>query len=702
MTFSNPWLLWALPAALAPLVIHFLMRWWHKDVVWGAQYVLARALARFRRRVQWLRWLRIGLRVAALALLAVLFAGPRPAEQAAEHVGRHRIVIVDGSYSMEAETSLDGSIIQTRWDRMRVGLSSLLDTWPEGDTWSLYFLGGESGWVLRDQPVSDRSGALEAIDALRVGNHRAQLARGLSEVAEACDGTRTVLYLFVDDQAISWEGVEDAAARLPEGMPRYWVNPPVASRHNLAVTQVRLSHQRILRGHPCSVFAAVRNFGTQPVKHLEVSVMADGAFRSRETVSLIPGQEEWVHGEVTFDAAGSHYVTARLPRDVLASDNVMAAGIDVMDALRVAVLRDPQVERFQSAWSFLSEAGAVFGKGSRRGRVELELVTDEVVEPRLSGADVVLLDAGRTLDQRTTDALRRFVRNGGGLVLAAGPNVDAARWNELLGASDLLPAPLTRQNVRDFASGDFVNLQRTDFESEGLRSFEKVDDGDLAEGRFYSWHEVGELAPDTRILARFTDGAPFALLRRFKMGRTLLLTAGLEGNGNNLPVREFFFPLITELFTEAACGAVHPRTVRTGRPIRCLAPNPRSLRRTSFVEEGAAPAELRVERNEGRSEAVLVEGARMPGVCSVVFETDFGLRRTWFGAQGPRVDSDLTPLRPERVQDLSERLRMKPVAGIEEMQRLETAAIQRDYVPLVCLVLLLVCLAELLLARWSV
>ena len=699
MTFGHPLFLWAMLAALLPIVIYWLMRFRRQDLRWGANYVLTCALARYKRRVQWLRWLLMGLRMLALALIALFFAAPRPAEPAQGQPSVHRIVVVDGSYSMQAETSLEGETAMTRWDQMKMGLTSLIDTWPDRDTWSLYFLGREPRWVLQRQPVSDRAGGLEAIDALRVGNHRAQLARGLADVSDALEGQNAAVYIFADDQAVSWDGVTETVRSWPTRATCYWINPPIASRHNIAVTEVRLSHERVLRGHPTSVFVAVRNFGDRPVKHLEVSIMADGTFASRESVSLIPGQEAWVHGEVSFDTAGSHYITARLPRDVLPADNVMAAGIDVMNALRIVVLRDPQVERFQSAWPFLEDAAAVSQQAASRGQLDLRLVTDDRVEPALADADVVLLDAGRTLDQRTTDALRRFVRDGGGLVLAAGADVDAGAWNEMLGGSGLLPAPLTRRNIRQFTSDDYVNLERTQLEGEGLRSFEKIDDGDLGEARFYGWYEVGELATDASVMARFSDGSPFALMRRHEMGRTLMLTAGLDGNGNNLVVREFFLPLITELFTGAASGAVHPRTVRTGEPIRCLAPNPRTLKRAAFVEDGSEPRELRVQRRAGRNQVVFEAGARMPGVSSILFETDFGLRRVWFGAQGARVDSDLTPLRAETMHPLEHRWNMTQVRGPEDLRQRERGDTERDYVPWVGAILLLACFGEVLLGR---
>lgn len=697
MTFAEPAMLLALPLALAPLVLYLLRRLWNVDVAWGADYLLARALARHGGRIQWLRWLLVALRMAVLALLVVLFAGPRPAAAPATATGVHRVVVIDTSYSMQATTARVGEEPVTRWESIRRTLTGLIDAWDDADTCSLYALDRQPRWLMRAHPVADRAAIRAALDDLRVGNHRARIAEGLAAAAEA-GGDGAALYLFADAQALSWEGVAVDSA-LPPGMPGYWIEAPIADRHNLAVTRVELSHERVLRGHPCSVFVAVRNFGDRPARHVEVGILADGTFAARETVTLIPGQEAWVHGEVTFAEAGSHRVTARLPRDVLLADDSMAAGIDVMPRLRVAVLRDPEVEPLTSSWSWLADAAAVAGDNAARGPLELALVTDARIGPALAAADVAVVDAGRTLDAPTVAALRRFVRDGGGVVLAAGARVDRSAWNELLGESDLLPATLAGLQVRPFDGDAFRTLRRPGIDDHGLRAFAKMDDGDLAAARFYAWHEIGERAVDTAVMARYDDGAPFALLRRYPMGRTLLLTAGLDGNGNNLVVREFLFPLLAELFSEAASGAIHPRTVRTGEPVRARIGNPRRIESVAFVEEGSEPRPLRVLRRAGRDEVVDAEGARMPGVCSLLLRTDTGQRRVWFGAQGERVDSDLTPLRAERRNAIEQTVGLRRVASAAELERIDGRGPERDHIALVALLVALLCLAELALGR---
>ena len=49
LSFVNPYLLWAMPLAAAPLVIYFLMRFRAVTVPWGADYVLQRAIQRLKK-----------------------------------------------------------------------------------------------------------------------------------------------------------------------------------------------------------------------------------------------------------------------------------------------------------------------------------------------------------------------------------------------------------------------------------------------------------------------------------------------------------------------------------------------------------------------------------------------------------------------------------------------------------------------------
>ncbi|MBI2190388.1 MAG: BatA domain-containing protein [Planctomycetes bacterium] len=656
MSFVHPSFLWALPLAAIPILIYYLMRYRSLRVAWGAYYVLERALERLRKKLYLDQMLLLAVRTLACAGLVFAFARPStPADvlvPAASSSGMHRVVLLDTSASMLAsERGAD-----TRWERCMAALRALVVTWGRGEVWSLYRLSDPAGWALDGRTVQTPEKTLAALEALRPGEGAASLSKALEAVFEKFPSGPGALYLFGDDQASTWAGLD--SLKLPSGWkPRlYWVHPPLENRGNLAVTAVRFPSHRALVGHPCRLFIAARNFGPRPVQDAEIEVRVDGAFTGKTTISLLPGQELWTHLDLAWDVPGPHHVSARTGKDALEFDNVFSAGIEVSEKIAVVVLQDPgRTGKFDSAWEFLQIAGRVQKLADGEGQPVFNLgplvfsrIQGDVSAPVLAGTDVVLLDGGRTVTPELAGLLQECVGNGGGLVLAADENVVPEAWNDLLGRVRLLPAPLSRLRVETLGGESFKAFARNSFEHEAFRNFETSEDGDLAQARFYAWFEFGPVPEDAVSLVRFSDRQPYLLRKGLETGCVLLLASGLNGRSNNVVAREFFLPFLYRLFSEAASGGLYPRTVRRGQAIGLrLAPPPEGLRGMTFTAEGLDPVPLIPRQGPGEVRVVVAEGAPNSGLASILVARAGASPRYWFGVQGPRDDSDLAPMDTE-------------------------------------------------------
>ena len=73
MSFTSPWLLWALFAASIPIIIHLVNRWRHRSVHWAAMEFLLRAARETRGTKKLLHYLILALRVLAVAALVTAF-----------------------------------------------------------------------------------------------------------------------------------------------------------------------------------------------------------------------------------------------------------------------------------------------------------------------------------------------------------------------------------------------------------------------------------------------------------------------------------------------------------------------------------------------------------------------------------------------------------------------------------------------------
>lgn len=705
MTFVHPTLLFALILGIIPILIYYLIRFRSLRVDWGASYVLERALERLRKKVYLEQLLLLALRVLVVLLLVFLFARPvsKNRTRTVTASGTHRIIILDGSYSM-----LAGESGAATWDKALAATRDLVGSWGRGERWSLYLMGQPPRWVVDDQAVDtpERSRALLA--GLAPAECTASLAQALETVLQKSAGRNTEIYLVADDQAGTWKDVERVA--LPAGgVPRFfWLHPAAAGTGNLAITRLRLNHERVLLRHPCRAFISVRNYGAATVENAEVEVLVDDAFFAREQVTLLPGQEVVTHVDVPFDEAGSHAIVARLRKDVLEFDNSAAVGVEAVPVLSVFVPRDPaKTDKFASAAGFLELAAKVM---TRKNAEDAPMFTGGLLSVRaldaipdagaLAGADVLVLDGGCTLTPALVPLLAAYVKGGGGLLLAADDSVDIRAWNELLGPPGLLPAPLLGIRREALAGERFRSLSRTNVELPALKALETTEDGDITRSRLYSWTDFGAPAAGASVLATFAEGQPFALARRCGTGNVVLLATGLNSRNNNLLVREFAFPLLFNLLAEVAAGNQEPRTVATRQPLRLRWRAQEPPVSVQFTLGRQPPAVLTPQTVGDSTVIELAEGSDRSGLGSLLLTWKDRHQRVWFGVQGERLDSDLQPLEAAARQRIMEHLQLAEAAGWEELKVLLEAGYHgAEWHHWAALLLLAALLGEMLMQR---
>jgi hypothetical protein len=105
MAYLQPWMLWALPAVLLPLIIHLLNRLRYKTVHWGAMIFLLKANRSATRRAKIRQYLLLACRM--LIILFLIWAMARPLiggwlGAAAGGAPETVVILLDRSASMEA------------------------------------------------------------------------------------------------------------------------------------------------------------------------------------------------------------------------------------------------------------------------------------------------------------------------------------------------------------------------------------------------------------------------------------------------------------------------------------------------------------------------------------------------------------------------------------------------------------------------
>jgi hypothetical protein len=570
MNFLYPAFLVGGLAVAIPIALHFLRRDVAPEVPFSAVRLLQRSpVARSKRR-QLRDLLLLAARVAALLLLAAAFA--RPYIAGASGSSMLRIVAIDRSFSMGAPGRFAHALDLAR---------RAIDDASAGERVALVAFDDSADLLAPPGPASAAKAALENVRAGFGGTrYRAVFAKA-AELAGADSGR---MILISDLQRAGWE--REQRAVLPDALALELedVGPPPA---NLSLEAIRVDSDQVV--------ASIHNSGAG-ARTGRVRVERDGRIAATADYNATP--EGTTEVPIRYKAPATGSITVVLDdQQGFAADNARYVVLDPAGHSTILVVTSGGND---SGLYVARVLGATRDRGNDEQRVEAQVVSSEAVAREQDGRRVelakcstVILLSTRGLERRAWDSLAAFVRSGGGLVVAAAPDVDPAvlssifNWRPALVAD---PAP----------PGQDVALSPTDVRHPIFRPFGTLT-ANLGQVRFErTWRVKSD---GWEVVARFTDGSPALLERREDRGRVLLFASDLDRRWNDFPLHPAFVPFTLETLRYAAGAPDHGRDYVVG-----ASPAP--------AEADARPGIYRAS-GDGRAVAVNVDtresdGAAMP------------------------------------------------------------------------------------------
>lgn len=552
LSLLSPWFLLGAAAVAVPIVLHLLARHTAPDVRFPATRFVPEAPVEQRRRRRISDWLLLALRCAALLLLALGFARPFLAQSSAQADAPARLVAVDTSFSMTAPAT---------WAAAQTAALAAVDAAPAGTLVGVVAL-DQSARVVSPLSV-DRAAARSALASLQPGAGATDYAALAAPAAEVLAGRTADVVLVTDLQR---SGLR-ATIALPAGTTLAVTSVPPA-RANLAV--------EALSRDGADVVATLANHGLE-ARTAVLRLSIDGAEVSRREVPL----DEGATLQVRFEGAArpSGLATARLDD---------AAGLAADDE-RYLVLDEP---RPTAVWVVGSPDEAFYLERAltsvrRVPRVAVRLATwSDVESPRTSppagppatgapassgddhdGApDVVIVQSTRGMSEPARRVLRAWLERGAGVLVAAGPEVDAGALSQLLDAGDgvaitqaeavPLPAALAPADVRHASFAAYAGRASA-----------------YAGIRFDALVRI-QPADGDAVVARFDNGLPALVERRVGRGRMLVLASDLGARWNQWPLSPTFVPWVHDTVAHLAARQEAPRSFTVADAPAGVAPVP--------------------------------------------------------------------------------------------------------------------------------
>ena len=524
LSFLSPLFLAGAAAAAVPIVLHLLKREPEARVKFAAVKLIKQAPVEYTDRRRLRELLLLALRVAALVLLALAFARPFLATGAAVGSTGVTIIALDTSYSLAAPG---------RFERARQLAKDAVAKAPAGDLVGVVTFADDAEIVAA--PGSDRTLATDAIEQASAGFGATRYRAALSAASQHLAGRHGTVVLVTDLQENGWDAGDRAS--VPEGTTIRVADvgpmPP-----NLAVTAVRPLADRLV--------ATVHNGGAS-ARDARLHLTIDNRLAGDATVSLGANQS----AEATFAGAPRGASAAVRVEDGggIQADNVRYAvlgGTSKPSVLLVSGSGDPNRDAFYvlHALAAGTAADAAFQVGGVAG-AQLAAWTDDRVAPYAA----VFLLSTRGLERHGRELLAAYAQHGGGVFIAAGPEVDGDVLGDILGAGSTLRLAAvegSRPASRALAPADGRHPVFHAFAgnpaSLGLVTFQQA-------------ARIGGTACQT--LARFTTGDTALIECPAGEGRALVIASDLDNRWNDFPLHATFVPFVQEVARYLASARAH-------------------------------------------------------------------------------------------------------------------------------------------------
>lgn len=557
LAFLNLTFLFGALGAAVPLVLHLVRRQRAGIHVFSMVRFLVSSQRAIVRQHRFRRLLLLLLRMAACALLAVIFARPflRDMDETVFTGSQPEAVaiLIDTSYSMGFGNRIALAKRRT---------AEVLNDLQTGDHAALLTftvqarvvreLGSNQSElpVLLDTEVNATFEATDFVEALRAADDQ----------LSGSNFDRRTVYLVSDLQQSGWNP-QSGGWKLGPGVQLRMIDVGDAQDSNAAVTGVEIPRIAAVEspaalsgenrapvgvepvltgdGRILDVAVRIRNYGQAHFRE-EITLQVNGTETGKRRVDIPPRSGRVEVFRQTFESA-TNAGEVILGEDGLPADNRFYFTVNAPAPVRVLCLEArSRPDRPSEAAYYLSQALSL--------RRDPPVVVDVRSPDALTAADpseydVVISANLSVLPRAAKDRLTGYVRSGGSLIIALNPAVSSGIFNASFG--ELLPGRIESLSSPNSPRDRYRLLTDVNYQHPVFQPFSGPRHGDFGTVRFY---RTARFEPDSSasVSARFDDGAAAVAEKPLGNGRTFLVLSTFDLAWTDFPIREVFVPFLYE------------------------------------------------------------------------------------------------------------------------------------------------------------
>jgi hypothetical protein len=593
MDLINANLLWLLPLAAIPVVLHLLTLHRLKTVELSTFRFLFDSYVQQRRRMKFLEALLAFLRT--LFLLMLVFVCGRPVVRHWSALfgggsGRDVVMLVDCSASMNAQTAGLTSL-----ERAKTAARSVIKRLDSDDRLTLVRVAAKPEDVFT-RFSSDAEAIDEHLDALATSPTRGNWFMALSQLfgPQATERSKPTVYLFTDCQASGWRELEQQGVTklVPPEVKLIVVN--VGSQEpleNRAVVGSPPAQHRSIVGLPLVLKARVANDSKTESAEVTLSTFIDDKEVARSPLAIKPG--DTADKEIIYvpTEPSVHRGRFQIGDDRFPDDDQYLFTLAVEPQIKVLLINgNPAADPLENEALYLRTALTARGEEAQaqqpksaaqapaaatsaqpapsaaataltpakeyvRSLDVQEIPEGNLNQELLKGASVVILANCGSLNSEPFKWLREFVSTGGGLMIFPGDRVNPDVYNRefftIPGAQQerFVPVNLAGPvgDVQKFET--FAQFSSVAYEHPALSVFDDREARYLTTAHVYRRFPLvlDEKRADAVSLLKFSPKEPALVEGRYHDGRVLLAAFPATPKWSNLPLKPEFVPLLLRL-----------------------------------------------------------------------------------------------------------------------------------------------------------
>ena len=591
MSFFNPSLLWLGALVGVPILIYLINRQRYRRRQWAAMEFLLKALKKSRRRLQIQNLLLLLIR--CLIVLLLVLAASRPVMRSnplafSSEGSKNWIFAIDTSYSMEWVEGASSLL-----DRAKQTISDVVESYVEDDDYvAVMSLDHQPRVVFERSQMNGPNRALLDSDLDRLGStsRGVRLVTSLRSVKEladqfvsSADGGEPEpcrIVLLSDLQRKDWLGKEgprspeikqllDELAEDGHDVIFSQLASTESNRSNVAITSLSVKPDLFARGVTVEIQVTLRNFGDKEAEGLDFTVRVDppvsgdpGEAQAGEILRIPAGGVVTRSLPYRFDESGYHTVVAEVRSDGLVVDNKRFFTVDVRDEIEILLVDgDPSVDPLERETFYLQTAlqprdDAMTALGGRITPFQpVNMTADLLRDVEWKRFSMVVLANVAEVPSQELASLRRYVAEGGFLVVFMGSNVDPQTYNRLFhapGPGKLLPFEVVEERGDSLSP---VYLQFSDNShpvADYFSQHKERTELHRALVPFYRFMKLnmatGAEESGARVFCRYNDldRSPAVFDNPYGRGRVLWFTSSADDDWNEFPAWQDYVVFLYE------------------------------------------------------------------------------------------------------------------------------------------------------------